>query len=158
MKFNKVSVLYIALAFLPLFTILVLEFHKTRRMQRSVDLIRASRDGDLERMRNLIEEGADVDFNRSAHPNCVPLTCATKWDHIEAVELLLANNADINSTDDSCMTALMWAAEKGHTDIARLLISRGADVNAIRCSETAFTIARRYNRVEILELLAQAQR
>jgi len=37
---------------------------------------------------------------------------------------------DVNVKDNSGMTALMWAADWGHSEIVKLLLDEGADVNA----------------------------
>ena len=39
-------------------------------------------------------------------------------------------NGVIPCIDEQWMTALMYAAQGGHLDIAKLLIDKGADVNA----------------------------
>jgi len=44
--------------------------------------------------------------------------------------LLIDKGADVNAKDITGETALMVAAERGHTEIVKLLIGRGADVNA----------------------------
>ncbi|MBQ6002370.1 MAG: ankyrin repeat domain-containing protein, partial [Synergistaceae bacterium] len=46
------------------------------------------------------------------------------------VEEAIINGANVNAKDNKGYTALMWAAEKGHTEIAEMLINHGADVNA----------------------------
>lgn len=53
----------------------------------------------------------------------------TRMDRPDLVSDLLQKGASPDATDDSDMTALGWAAHKGHTGILMQLIDAGADVN-----------------------------
>jgi ankyrin repeat protein len=44
----------------------------------------------------------------------------------QMVKLLLGNGADPNIRDNQGKTALMWAKEKGHSEIAKFLTQAGA--------------------------------
>ena len=59
-----------------------------------------------------------------------PLIDAARNGDVEAVRSLLAGGADANTTQGDGMTALHWAAERGHAAVADLLLSAGADVEA----------------------------
>lgn len=60
-----------------------------------------------------------------------PLHEATLAGDIEKVKSLLSKGANVNEKDEGgSSSALHYACERGHTEIATLLISRGADVNA----------------------------
>jgi ankyrin repeat protein len=48
-------------------------------------------------------------------------------DVVQVIDLLIDRGARINDRDDQGRTALMIAAELGHTAAADLLVSRGAD-------------------------------
>ena len=55
---------------------------------------------------------------------------ASKGDVVEVRALLRAGaDCDDNLADEDGDTALMWASEKGHRDVAELLVGEGADVN-----------------------------
>ncbi len=59
-----------------------------------------------------------------------PLHEATLASDIEKVRSLLSKGANVNEKDaGGSRTALHYACERGHTEVAALLISRGADVN-----------------------------
>ena len=139
-----------------LITSLVHAHFKAKEMDRNNELIKAAWEGNVERMKMLVEAGADVNFNRAAHPSCIPLTCAAGQGHLSAVQFLLNSNADLELTDDSHRTALMWAAENGHFDVAQLLVSKGANVNAIHFNDTALRQAVMKRDSQIIELLKQA--
>jgi ankyrin repeat protein len=51
-------------------------------------------------------------------------------DHRDAVKLLLAHGADVNTKDDSGWTPLHWAAHKGSKAVAELQLAHGTEVNA----------------------------
>jgi GA-binding protein transcription factor beta len=51
---------------------------------------------------------------------------AAAKDQMEVTRLLLENKADINAKDNMKLTPLMWALDKGHTDVAKLLRANGA--------------------------------
>lgn len=58
-----------------------------------------------------------------------PLLQAVKSRNIEAVKLLLGEQADIDETDAIGRTALIYACEHDLEDIAQILISHGADIH-----------------------------
>ena len=45
--------------------------------------------------------------------------------------MALQNGAGVNAVEDDKWTALHWAAQDGHTDVAKMLLQNGADVNAV---------------------------
>ncbi len=55
---------------------------------------------------------------------------AAKNGDVEVVRTLLASGADPNEAAGDGMTALHWAAERGHAHVTLLLLSGGADVEA----------------------------
>ena len=68
---------------------------------------------------------------RSFITNCEsPLHVATRYAHKDIVEVLIANDANVNARALDYLTPLHIAAEKGHEEIVRILLENGAKVNA----------------------------
>jgi len=88
-------------------------------------LLCASKLGDLEIARHLLDAGVDIS---TANENRTPLRVAAEYGHEAVVRLLLDRGADV-STADLFGTPLLSAAENGHEAVARLLLDRGADVS-----------------------------
>jgi ankyrin repeat protein len=59
-----------------------------------------------------------------------PLHYAAMEGHAEVVQLLLANQADVNARDSTGSTALHYAAFRDHGEIVELLLAKGAQVDA----------------------------
>jgi cytochrome c len=96
----------------------------------------AAKVGDVARLEQLLQEGADVDA-----PDAMgtALHWATLRAHTDAVRLLLDEGANPNgaSSVGSMGTPLHWAALKGHVEIVGLLLERGADPNLVTPNGTA---------------------
>ena len=91
----------------------------------------AARDGNLEKVKALIKNNPDLVFSKDDKYNGqTPLHAAASHDHNDVVELLLANKAEVNATNNDGDTPLHAAAFKGHKDVAELLLANKADVNA----------------------------
>ena len=74
--------------------------------------------GDTNRVRSLLAEGANPNATgrgRSA------LIWAAFWNHPEVAQLLLGSGANLSQRDANGFTALMWANERGYTQLAELL-------------------------------------
>ena len=55
---------------------------------------------------------------------------AADMGHLEVVELLIKEKADLKAVDSNGLTALLWAAARGQVDCAKALIAAKIDVNA----------------------------
>ena len=118
----------------------------------------ACRRGNLRKVKQLIEEGYDVNeehlgtalifaagkgrldvvtylINRGAdvrkkdRHERTALYHASVRDHLKIVEFLLSKGAEIDVEDCFSRTPLMLAAKKGHNDVSMYLINHGADIS-----------------------------
>jgi len=123
--------------------------------QAKKDLHQAAVDGDLDGVKTLIGQGADVNAKKGTM-DYTPLHGAARNGHKEVVELLLANGADINAKERSSKTPLFLAVEYGRKEIVELLVGKGADVNAATMgSENALSMARKNGNAEIVDFLTK---
>ena len=119
-------------------------------------LHKASRNGDLNAMQLLIDNGANVNeirYNTSQimiyqpyEYQATPLMSAAYEGQTQAVQLLIENGADIDFRDEYNWrhTALMIAGYQGHEETVNLLLENNAEYNL----HEAMTIALIFNRVD----------
>src|SRR5450759_4014549 len=89
----------------------------------SKELLAAAKSGDIEKVRELLDRGADV--NSKGPLGMTPLHAAAMVGHTEAAALLLDRGCDVNSKGPLGMTPLHAAAMVGHTEAAALLKAHG---------------------------------
>ena len=89
----------------------------------------ACNDGNDAEARQLIDEGADVEW-RDLSAEETPLMRAADNGHEDVVRLLLDTGASINARNNGYITPLHFAASNRDNDgIVSLLIQRGADIH-----------------------------
>ena len=76
---------------------------------------KASKEGDIDLIEFLIENGADIDA-KTAH-GFTPLLYASKNGHHSIIELLVVNGADVDIKDKAGLTPLMHLARNGYIDM-----------------------------------------
>ena len=85
----------------------------------------ASKNGQLEVVKYLVSEGADINNNHPWHGHALGL--AAKKGHLEVVKYLIEKGANIHADND---LALQWASGNGHLDVVKYLVESGADIHA----------------------------
>ncbi len=89
----------------------------------------AVRDGNIEKVRSLIEKGAEM--NTRDYRGRTPLFLTAARGYTDIAELLVEGGADIDAKSDTLeATALNVAIQNGHEETAKLLVTKGADINA----------------------------
>ena len=129
------------------------------------DLIKAVEDKDVNKINELLQQGADVNF-KDENEYSVLIHAAINHSDIEQesvryaniVRLLLANGADINARDEQGYTALRFAAGENNIETVKALLEANnppADPNTQDDMEekTALHAASEEGHVEIVKLL-----
>lgn len=118
------------------------------------ELIQAAIDNDVDWLQELIIAGEDLE--ESDIDGSTALQFAVTWENMEAVEVLLASGADVNTVDDWGFTPLLNATFVGASaDMIELLLTYGADPS-IEDEDglTAYDYAVEYQDEEVMRLLS----
>ena len=91
------------------------------------NIISATVNGNLNKVRNLISNGVNV--NKADDKGMTSLMWASMKGHAGVVKLLLNNGANVNKADKYGKTPLLVASYWGHTEVVKLLLEKGANVN-----------------------------
>ena len=104
------------------------------------DLHKAAREGDADRVRKLLDAGADVNVRNADKQRLqyTPLHYAAYYGHLEIAEILISRGADLDAEDPAYSTPLYLAAEEGYPKVVEFLISKGAEVN-VKSSWSGYT-------------------
>src|SRR5687767_14448832 len=86
--------------------------------------------GDLETVRALVRDGADV--NAAQGDGMTALHWAAMHGNVEMARVLIYTGAGVNAlTRLGAYTPLHLASQKGHSEVVSILLEAGADVNAL---------------------------
>lgn len=134
---------------------------RARMMERNRQSLHDStRLGDIERVRELLDEGADVN-GLDIHGHA-PLMWAAAYGRLEILRLLIARGADVAPQSPASADALYHAAICGHPDTVAALLEAGVDPNqrvrkgppsGDQSGHTALLGAVRHRRDEVVRLL-----
>jgi len=118
-------------------------------------LMRAALDGNTETVKELIDQGADI--NERDENGRTALMFAVMNTHYETMKVLLEYGADVNAKSNKGGTALMGAASAGDLRMVQSLLDKGADVHPTlpETNESAVTLAARHGHAEIAQLLSR---
>ncbi|MGO9122665.1 MAG: ankyrin repeat domain-containing protein [Desulfomonilaceae bacterium] len=109
-------------------------------------LLRAAERGSVQRIKNLLTEGGDVN-SRDRYGRTL-LMDAAQYGHLGLVEFFIDKGVDVNAKDYSGRSVLTGAAKVGNFEIVKLLIDKGAEV-----SSTFLMFAATSGNLEIVKLL-----
>lgn len=91
------------------------------------DLAVAASVGDIENVALLLANIKDV----SPKLLLKALSRAVQMGHVEPVQLLVKNGAEVNGGDSDRVTPLMWAAMMHRTEMVKVLLENGADPSLV---------------------------
>jgi len=119
---------------------------------KNLELLKASSAGDLERVKDLLDEGAEARVMNNE--GMTPLHWAAHEGRANVIEELFHAGADLNAQDKDGMTPLHWASSKGRTEAVNLLLDLGAEINAAdKRGETALHLAASLLQEEVIRIL-----
>ncbi len=124
------------------------------RLIGGTDLVEAAGRGDIDLVRQLLAEGADVNVQNN-NGNTALMNAAFRG-YADIVRLLLASpRIDVNPQNNGGKTALIYAAAVGHTDVVRLLLaSPRIDVSATdNGGQTALMWAERRGHTDVVRAI-----
>jgi ankyrin repeat protein len=99
-------------------------------------LMIAARQGHENIVKSLVEKGADVNFTVPSQEGAASALQAAvdvsdfKEEHMRIIQYLVQHGADVKGRNKSGRFPLLFAADYGRTEAAKVLIEHGADVNA----------------------------
>lgn len=119
-------------------------------------LMVAARRGNLETVRALIKGGADTNA-KEANGGQTVLMYALSERHAEVVEELVKHGADVGMGSKTGFTPLMFAAQQGDADSAKILLRAGAKPNDAqpKTGTTALMIASAMVRPQAVDVLLE---
>lgn len=94
--------------------------------QMAKDMHKACATGDLDKVKSLVAEGADI--NMGNYISAMPLYIASEKGNLDIVEYLLSIGANIHSRG-YYGSPLSAACAKGHLNIVKCLLANGANIN-----------------------------
>jgi serine/threonine-protein phosphatase 6 regulatory ankyrin repeat subunit B len=103
------------------------------QLARANALLHAAGSGDGDRIKAMLQAGADPNFLDPDVPNPerqTPLLEAVRFDRRLAVTVLLESKADVNVANRAGSTPLMEAADRFNAEVVKMLLDHGADVKA----------------------------
>ena len=130
---KKISIILLFLAA----TWLGLDYYALRVQARNQNLIADAYDGNLERLKEDLEDGADLNYmlyfsdTQRDYTDVTfnALHAAASSGNEDVINYLLEQKMDINAQTPDGWTPLFIAARDGRSEAAKLLIFRGADTN-----------------------------
>jgi ankyrin repeat protein len=91
------------------------------------ELISASKNGEVEKVKTMISKGADV--NEKDSYGSTAIIYAVKSGNCDCVNILIKSGADTNIRNIEAWTPLLMATKAGNVAIVKSLLDNGADPN-----------------------------
>ena len=148
------------------------------------ELIDACREGTIQKVKELIKGGVDINITNKYGENALEVSVeegnlvlvkllitegvelaslrrtlvqeATCNGDTEIVKLLIDAGVDVNITNSSGRNPLSYAAENGHVEIVKLLITLGADVNNQSSEDGTSVLIEASNNTDIIKVLLES--
>lgn len=89
----------------------------------------SAKQGDLQKVIQLLVDGKDPNFLMEGQNRCTPLHAAAAEGHQEICDMLVQAGANLDMFDEDQRTPLMAACENNHLDTVKYLLRAGASVS-----------------------------
>jgi ankyrin repeat protein len=122
-------------------------------------LCRAAMDGDLEKVKALLDAGADIE-EKDHNDKSTPLLLAARYEQEEVALELLRRGANVNAQCSGGLTVLSWAGTNNLLKLGQEMIDRGCEVDAVVNGRTTALkdVSWRQGREDFAEMLKDAPR
>ncbi len=115
----------------------------------------AAQTGDTVTLNTLMKDNPEL-INTTDSLGSLPLHLASLRGHLEAVQLLIEQGAEISAGDADNTTPLLCASIGGHLGIFKLLLSKGATLTETdNLGQTAITTASSSGNIELVDYLLE---
>ncbi|CAM9095058.1 unnamed protein product [Scytosiphon promiscuus] len=124
-------------------------------MPTDTELHKAAHNGDLGKVKQLIEDG-EIAVNEPGAAERRALHRAAGGNHVEIMNYLMEKGAPVDQTDKSGRTALHWAVISGHKEATDILLGKNTDLFLTTSSgATPFLAACEGGRVDVVRSLME---
>ncbi len=128
------------------------EWDTNERKKQIKSFINAAADGNLDKVKQAIEEGVPVNsLIKAGNESALDHACMNNY--YDVAEYLLSNGANPNYINSCQCHSLIHAACKDYKDIALLLLDNGADKNIIGQNKNAAAWARSRGKVGVAKVI-----
>lgn len=110
-------------------------FKEAKQYSLNERLLQAAAVDDQEKVKLLLEKGADINYGGHYHS---ALVTASSYGNQKMVELLIDKGAAVNDSKSGWCFALIFASIKGYMNITKLLLENGALDNENEAYKAAF--------------------
>ncbi|WP_214303322.1 ankyrin repeat domain-containing protein [Wolbachia endosymbiont of Erebia cassioides] len=132
----------------------IVEFNKEKLVLSTEQLFNAVRQNNLDKVRELINQGASINAQEVGIYGKKPIHIAAENNNKNIIEFLLSRGVSIDDTERVGNTPLHYAAWRGGLEAAEFLVDRGASINAADNSgKKPVHVAAENNNKNVIEFL-----
>ncbi|WP_341811544.1 ankyrin repeat domain-containing protein [Wolbachia endosymbiont (group A) of Oxytorus armatus] len=132
----------------------IVEFDKEKLVLSTEQLFNAVRQNNLDKVRELINQGASINAQEVGIYGKKPIHIAAENNNKNIIEFLLSRGVSIDDTERVGNTPLHYAAWRGGLEAAEFLVDRGASINAADNSgKKPVHVAAENNNKNVIEFL-----